>query len=491
MKNKKVIIIGAGISGLATAALLAKEGFKVTILEKNKLPGGRASVWKTKGFTFDMGPSWYLMPDIFEKYFSLFGKKPVDFFKLKRLDPHYRVYFGKNDYLDIVKDLNKNLSIFESIEPGAGKKLKEFLDTAEYQYNAAIKHILYKNFTKISDFFTLDIAKEGRKLNVFQNLDSYISKYVKDKRLKQILEYSIVFLGGSPHNTPAFYSIMSHIDFNMGVFYPENGIFTVIQALVQLAESNGARIKYNSNVDQIVVEEGKSTGVYVKNKFIPADIVISNADYPHTENQLLEEKWQSYSKRYWAKKTLAPSSFNLYLGIKGKIKNLKHHTLSFANDWEIHFKDIFANPSWPDKPSYYMCCPSKTDKTVAPIGHENLFILVPVASGLSDSDKFREEYSNKVISDIEDLIGEKIADRIVVKRIYSHRDYIKDFHSYKGSALGLAHTLLQTAVFRPQNKSKKVNNLYYVGQFTQPGIGMPMCLISAQLVSERIQNENK
>lgn len=491
MKNKKVIIIGAGIGGLATAALLGKAGYDVTILEKNRIPGGRATQWKTKGFTFDMGPSWYLMPDVFENYFALFGKKPEDLFKLTRLDPHYRVYFGKKDYVDIVKNLETNLAYFESIEPGSREKLKKFLDNAEYQYNAAIKHILYKNFTKVTDFFTADIAKEGRKLNVFQNLDKYISTYIKDKKLKQILEYTIVFLGGSPRNTPAFYSIMSHIDFKMGVFYPQKGIFSVIEALISLAKQHGVKIRVHTAVTKIKVMNGKAVGVYVGKKLIPADIVVSNADYPFTEMKLLSNEWQTYKKQYWEKKTLAPSSFNMYLGVKGKLKNLKHHTLSFANDWEKHFDDIFSHPSWPQKPSYYLCCPSKTDATVAPDGYENVFILVPVAPGLADTDKIREKYAAKVIADIEELIGEKFADRIVVKRIYSQRDYSKDYNSYKGSALGLAHTLLQTAIFRPQNRSKKVKNLYYVGQVTQPGIGMPMCLISAQLVSERIIDEYK
>lgn len=490
MRQKKVTIIGGGIGGLATAALLGKQGYTVTLLEKNDKIGGRASVWKEKGFTFDLGPSWYLMPDVFERYFALFDKKPKDFLKLHHLDPHYRVFFDKNDYVDLQKDMKANLALFNTLEPGVSSQIQQYLSVAQTQYNAAIQHILYKNFASVTDFLSPAIAKEGSKLNVFENLDHYVSRFTTSERVKQILEYTIVFLGGSPKNTPAFYSIMSHIDFTLGVFYPMGGIYTIVQALEKLCKEYGVAIKTNEEVQQIIVENNTVTAVRTKRKTYKTDIVISNADYPYTEMHLLPKEAQTYDERYWKKRTLAPSALLIYLGVKGRLKNLQHHNLFFANNWEEHFEQIFKNPQWPDKPSYYVCTPSKTDASVAPAKHENLFVLVPVPAGLDDSDAVRIPYAEKVLSHIEDLIGQKFTKNIIVKKIFSHRDFIERYNAYQGTALGLAHTLKQTAIFRPRMKSKKVKNLYYVGQYTQPGIGMPMCLISAELVAQEVQKHH-
>ncbi len=486
---KKIIIIGGGIGGLATAALLGKKGYSVTLLEKNEMVGGRASIFSEKGFTFDMGPSWYLMPDVFEKYFSYFGKKPSDFFKLKRLNPQYRVFFGSGEFVDISSNLKENLALFEKMEKGAGKKVSEYLEQAEKMYVASVTHLLYNNFTSITDFLKKDIMREGRKLPIYKSLDSFVSGYVKDERIKQILEYTIVFLGGSPHNTPAFYSLMSHIDFHMGVFYPMGGMYEVIKGLITLCKDNEVIIKTKESVEQIIVENGKAIGVISNKKLLRADIVLANADYHHVETQLLTKEWQTYSESYWKKKTLAPSTFLMYLGIKGRVQNLSHHNLFFANDWRAHFDEIFKNPSWPKKPSYYVCAPSKSDSSVAPKDSENIFFLTPIASGLKDTDVQREKYAKQVLSDLEKQIDERFQDRIVVKRIFTQRDFQGRYNAYKGTALGLAHTLFQTAFFRPQNKSKKVSNLYFVGQYTQPGIGMPICLISAELVANRIHHE--
>lgn len=486
---KKILIIGGGIGGLAAAALLGRKGYKVTLLEKNEMVGGRASVFSEKGFTFDMGPSWYLMPDVFEKYFSYFKKKPSDFFTLQRLDPQYRVFFGSGEVIDISSSLKKNLALFEKMESGAGAKVNEYLQQAEKMYIASVTHLLYNNFTSIKDFLKKDIMREGRKLPIYKSLDSFVSGYVKDERIKQILEYTIVFLGGSPHNTPAFYSLMSHIDFHMGVFYPLGGIYEVIKGLITLCEENNVTIKTKQEVKKIVVKDGNAVGVMIKGKILLADIVLANADYHHVETQLLEKEWQTYSESYWKRKTLAPSTFLMFLGVKGRVKNLSHHNLFFANDWRAHFDEIFKNPTWPKKPSYYVCAPSKTDSSVAPKNSENIFFLTPIASGLKDTDAQREKYAKQVLSDLEKQLGETFQDRIVVKKIFTQRDFQGRYNAYKGTALGLAHTLFQTALFRPQNKSKKVSNLYFVGQYTQPGIGMPICLISAELVTNRISNE--
>lgn len=484
---KHTIVIGAGIGGLATAALLGKKGYQVTVLEKNADLGGRARVWKSKGFTFDMGPSWYLMPDVFERYFALFDKKPSDFFQLKRLDPNYRIFFSDHEHLDIAAELDKNLKLFEKIEPGFSARFKEYLQQSKYQYEVAMSEFIYKQYTSVFDFFNKRMLTEGRKMKVYESLDKYISRFTQSDKIKKILEYSIVFLGGSPKNVPAFYSLMSHIDFNMGVFYPEGGISKTIEAFEKLCKDHHVKILPNQEVTQIEVSEAKAHTVKTKKASYQADLVISNADYPFTETQLLDSKWQTYPEKYWKKRTLAPSAFILYLGIKGRVKNLSHHNLFFANDWMKHFDEIFDQPALPNKPSYYVCCPSVTDPTVAPEGCENLFILVPVASGLEDSEDTRQVYADKIINHFEGLIHEKLQNRIVVQRIFSQRDFAEDYNAYQGTALGLAHTLMQTAIFRPANKSKKVKNLYYVGQYTQPGIGMPMCLISAQLTAERIE----
>lgn len=484
---KKAIIIGAGFGGLSAAALLAKDGFAVTVFEKNSQPGGRASIYQESGFLFDLGPSWYLMPDVFEKFFAEFNKKPEDFFTLKRLDPAYRIFYGKDDYVDISSDLQKNMDLFESIEPGAALQLSRYLAQSKYQYDVSMKDFLYKDYTSLLSFFNRQMLIEGRKLHVFETLDKYTKRYFKNDKLRKILEYSMVFLGGAPKNTPAIYSLMSHIDFNLGVWYPEGGINRVVQALVTLAESYGACMSYNSPVERIEVVDGRARGVIVNGDLVEADIIIANSDYHHTETVLLEKKFQTYSESYWEKRTIAPSAFILCLGYDRKIKGLKHHSLFFDHDWMKHFDTIFEDPSWPEHPSYYVSCASKTDSTIVPPGGEALFVLVPVAAGLEDSDDLRARYAEKIITHLGDLLGEDLHNP-VVQKIISHRDFKELFNAYKGTALGLSHTLMQTAVFRPHHQSKKVANLYYTGQYTHPGIGMPMCLISSQLVASNIKN---
>lgn len=485
MKKQTIIIIGAGIGGLSTAALLAKDGHNVTVLEKNDQIGGRAMHFKEQGFLFDMGPSWYLMPEVFERYFALFGKKPSDYYQLVKLDPQYRVFFSKDDIVDIRADLDKNLALFESWEPGSAAKVTEYLEKARYQYEVAMKKFVYRNYNSIFDILKPEMA-EGAKLNIFESLDKHVSRYVSHKKIKQILQYTNVFLGGSPKNTPAMYSILSHVDFHQGVFYPMGGLNQLVNALESLCKEYGVIIRTNQEVTKIDIQDKKIQTVQTTDKTYTADKVIANADYHHVETTLLPQESQSIPETSWEKKTLAPSAFILYLGIKGPVKNLHHHNLFFANDWEKHFDGIFNDPHWPEDPSYYICCPSKTDPTVAPNGDENIFVLVPVAAGLEDSDEVRERYAKKILTHIEELIGETIQDRIVVQRIHSQRDYKQLYNAYKGTALALSHTLMQTAIFRPANKSKKVSNLYYVGHYTNPGVGVPMCLISAELVREQL-----
>lgn len=490
MTKKKVAVIGAGFAGLSISALLSKNGYDVTVFEKHPIPGGRARIWKKSGFTFDMGPSWYLMPDIFENFFKLFGKKVSDYYLLERLNPAYRIFFSPSDIVDISSKLIKNLQLFNKIEEGGGKKLESYLKQSKYQYEISMKQFIYKGYKSIFDFLNWTTFVQGSKLNIFENMDKHVARFFNSDRLKKIMQYNLVFLGGSPSNTPAIYALMAHLDFNLGVWYPKGGIYKVVQALYSLALAQGVKFKFNQNVIKINISDEKATQIVTNKKSFDFDIIVSSADYHFTETRLLSKASQSYPQSYWDKKTIAPSAFIIYLGLSKKIKNLTHHNLFLTDDWTKHFESIFKNPGWFKDPSFYICVPSKTDSFVSPKRCENLFVLVPVAPGLKDSKKVRQKYFDMVIHRLENLLGENIKNSIMVKRIYAHQDFINDYNAYKGSALGLAQTLFQTSIFRPRHQSKKVKNLYYTGQYTHPGIGMPICLISSQIVSKIIINND-
>lgn len=488
--GKKCIIIGAGFGGLAAAARMAHAGYDVTLLEKNSMPGGRAMVHKQDGFSFDMGPSWYLMPDIFERFFANFSKKSSDYYELTQLSPSYRIYFSTHDYIDMPSKLEDVYTLFDTFEDNGGEKLKKYLKDAEYKYKTAVNEFLYKEYTSISDFISIKIAIEGLKLHVFENMKRYVKRYFTSQKAAKIVQYPLVFLGGSPSNTPAIYSLMSHVDLTLGVWYPQGGMNAVATAIEGIGKEYGAQFIYNTPVQKIEIKEGKKY-VYTGKQRYFADIIINNADYQFSETQLLQPEFQTYPMSYWEKRTLAPSGFILYLGINKKLPQLSHHTLFFDNDWEKHFEDIFTNPQWPEAPSYYICAPSKTDSTVAPEHNENLFILVPVASGLEDTPTIREDYSHKIIEHLCTILDEDIKPNIVTQKSFAHNDFSTLFNAYKGTALGLSHTITQTALFRPSHVSKKVNDLYYVGHYTHPGIGVPMALISADIVVNSIINNHE
>lgn len=499
--TKTAIIIGSGIGGLGAAALLTKAGYEVTVLEKNDQPGGRAGIFQAETdagtFRYDMGPSWYLMPDVFEHFFQLLGENVHDHLDLVRLGPSYRIFY-KDTYrkVDIYSDLKRDLPTVEQIEPGAGRALERYLQQSEYQYGIAKDRFMYKNYDSIRDFFTREMAMEGRKLSVMQTMDKYVARYFATDAMRKIMQYPLVFLGSSPYNTPAIYNIMSHIDFNMGVFYPQGGIYRIVEALVKIAETGGATIRVNSAVEHIIVEDGEAAGVRLANgEELRADIVISDADVHHTEQDLLAPEYRTKSQRYWKSRTLAPSALIMYLGVKGELPQLTHHNLLFSKDWKKNFGEIFDKPpmgkiKWPSDPSLYVCNPSKTDPTVAPDGHENLFVLVPIASGLEYTEQSLKVYGDRILETIEkEMRLPGLRDNIVYRRDFSVKDFEQRYNSYQGSALGLAHTLRQTAIFRPNNISKKVGKLYYVGANTNPGIGMPVCLISAELMYKRLTGD--
>jgi phytoene desaturase len=482
---RRIVVIGAGVGGLATAALLAKDGNDVIVLEKNEQPGGRASVLERDGFRFDMGPSWYLMPDVYERFFQSMGTTTAAQLTLKRLQPHYRLFFGDSKHLDITGELERDKMLFEQIEPGAAARFERFLDEAEKKYRASLDSILYRNLTW-RDFAEPGLRAQGRDLHVFESMAHYVRRFFRSERLQQIVQYSLIFLGGSPHNTPALYSLMSHVDFKLGVWYPDGGMHAVVQALVRLCTQHGARIVCESPVTRLEVAAGRVVAVQCADQRYEADVVISNADYRYTETLLSDPSARQYSERYWRSRTLAPSAFIMYLGIKGELPHLAHHNLLFSADWNTQFRHLVSRPAWPQAPSLYLCNPSKSDASVAPPGHENLFILVPVAPGLYETQESRLSYADHILRYVETQLAIGLRHRIVVQELFSVSDFASRYHSDRGTALGLAHTVWQSSLLRPPNRSRRVENLYFVGANTTPGIGVPMCLISAHLVRERL-----
>ncbi len=489
---QKVLIVGSGIGGLATAALLAHDGYEVEVLEKNEQLGGRMSVFEADGFRFDMGPSWYLMPEVFERYFGLLDEKVADHLDLIRLSPSYRIYFKDKDrMIDIHGDLTKDLPTLEAFEPGMRAPFMKFLDRASRMYRMAMDHFLYRNYDRLSDFWNPKLLFEEPWLafrTLTQKVDAYLRSYFRNEDLIKVLEYTLVFLGSSPYNAPGIYSMMTHIDFRQGVFYPQGGMGEIPRSIAAIAAKHGMKHRLNAEVSRIIVENGRAAGVELAGgERIDADIVISNADRHWTETKLLADGQREHDEKYWDKRTMAPSAFILYLGVKGSLPPLLHHTLIFSQDWDQNFSDIFDRPRFVRDPSIYLCCPSKTDPTVAPEGHENLFILVPFPSGIETSESDLEDYATKTIATVAKTCGiPDLAERITYRRVFCIRDFEQRYHAYRGTGLGLAHTLMQTALWRPSNRSKKVQNLYFVGGDTVPGIGVPMQLIGAELVRERV-----
>jgi len=490
-EQKHAIIIGSGIGGLATASLLGKKGYKVTLLEKNERVGGRASVYKEEGFVFDMGPSWYMMPGIFEHFFELMGEDITKHLTLKRLSPSYRIFLKSDKrHYDFYSDLEKTIETFESIEPGSGEVLRKYMKSTEFQYKVARDEFMFKNYDSIFDFFNKRVMTEGRKLPLFSKVESIINSKFKSEILRKVMQYQTVLLGTSPGDAPGIYSMMNYVDFVEGVWYPEGGMYKIIEALESIAKKNGVTVQTSSPVSKIIVENKTATGVLLESgEKIHGDLVISNADIVHTEQKLLDKPERQRGMKYWNSRLMAPSAFILYLGIDGKIPSLEHHNLLFAKNWNKNFSQIFKKPKWPTDPSLYVCVPSKSDTTVAPQGKENLFVLVPIAAGLEYTEETLETYTDFVIQQMQENMDiPDFKKRIVYKRVYSVNNFIQDYNAFKGSALGFAHSLNQTAIFRPNNISKKVKNLYFVGAGTNPGIGMPICLISAELVYKRIED---
>ena len=489
---KNIVVIGSGFAGLSTACFLAKAGFAVTVVEKQATPGGRARQLIQDGFMFDIGPSWYWMPDVFERFFNEFQKKVSDYYSLDRLDPSYRIYWQDGE-MNVPANYNELKNLFESIEQGSGVQLDKFLAEANYKYQVGINKLVHKPGQSITEFLDWDVIKGVFKLDVFTNMKKHVGKYFKNPKLQQLMEFPVLFLGALPQNTPALYSLMNYADIKLGTWYPQGGMYKIVEGMYSLANELGVKFEFNSDVQQIDVVDGKAKSITYNqtNQQLPitvsADVVISAADYHFTETKLLPEKSRTYSNEYWNKRTMAPSCLLYYIGVNKKLKNILHHTLFFDTDFGVHGKEIYDSPAWPTDPLFYVSATSITDKTTAPIGSENLFFLIPVASGLKgDTEELRDKYFDKIVKRFEEKIGEKIIDNIVYKKSYSVSNFVHDYNSFRGNAYGLANTLMQTAVLKPSCKSNKVINLFYTGQLTVPGPGVPPSLISGEVVAKEV-----
>ena len=486
MPGKSVIVIGSGFAGLSAACFMAKQGWKVTVLEKNATPGGRARQLNENGFSFDMGPSFYWMPDVFDRWFAAFGKKTADYYSLQRLDPSYRVYWDQG-FSDIPADPEKLKSLFESIEPGSAAKLESYLKEAAVKYDIGMKDMVYKPGLSFSEFFNWSTIKGALKLDVFTSMHRHIRRYFKNPRLIQLLEFPILFLGALPRDTPALYSLMNYADIKGGTWYPAGGIYAVVKGMYKLAVELGVDFRFNEEVRQVTTVNNLASGVRTDKGIYEADAVISAADYHFTETKLLEPVHQSYDAAYWSKKIMAPSCLMYYVGLNKKLKQVEHHSLFFDVPFEQHGEEIYKKPGWPTEPLFYASVSSLSDGQSAPAGQESLVLLVPVAAGLTgDNEELRDKYFKMIMKRMETHTGQSIMDSVIYKKTFSVSDFTREYHSFRGNAYGLANTLMQTSVFRPSCRSKKLHNLFYTGQLTVPGPGVPPCLISGEIVAKLV-----
>ena len=494
--SKRAIIIGAGYGGMALANLLGKAGYKVEVYEKNQHLGGRIAAVKRDGFLFDLGPSWYLMPEIFEQYYSLFDTSANKRLDLLRFKPGYRVFFENKPSVDVMGDASIDRELFESIEPGAGKKLEKYVHRSTITYKIAVAYFLYNNFQRLRDVMRWQIIRYSFMMlpMALQSLDRYVSRIFRDIRLKQLLQYHMVFLGSSPFEAPAIYSLMTHLDFSSGVFYPRRGMLSLVDDMKSLGKDYDIAYHTNSEVEQIIVENSQAVGIRLSGgEEIRADIVVSNADTALTETKLLEPNHQTYPKKYWQRRQPGPGALLVSLGVRGSLDGLLHHNLYFVEKWRENFDDIYKNAIVPEHASVYVCNPTKTDPSLAPDGHENIFVLMPIPAGVSLDGTQEEQLAARAIDIISEQMGvADLSERIVSKHIFGPQSFESQFNAWQYNAFGgESHKLLQSVIFRTNNQSKKAKNLYYVGAGTLPGIGLPMCLISAQLTYKKITGDRR
>ena len=488
---KHITIIGSGFAGLSAAAYMAKEGHQVTVIEKNEQAGGRARSFEAAGFTFDMGPSWYWMPDIFESFFKDFGKQPNDFYQIIRLDPSYQVLW-EDLQLPLPANFTELKAVFESLEKGAGNQLELFLKEAAYKYEVGIHKFVEKPGLSITEFFTLDVAKSVFKIDLLTSIHTHVRKYFSNPKLIQIAEFPILFLGALPKNTPALYSLMNYADMKLGTWYPMGGMTELVKGMQQLAMNLGVQFKFNESVLSFEYQNKSISKIITDKNTYPTDAVIAACDYHHLETAVLAPTYRNYTDDYWEKRKMAPSSILIYLGINKKLKNILHHNLLFDAPFDQHAQELYTQPQWPSDPLMYVNCTSASDPSVAPEGNENLMVLIPTAPGLIDTDEIKEAYFKKAMAKLEKHFGEDIESHIVYKRIYAAKNFIADYHAFKGNAYGLANTLDQTAILKPSIKNKHLHNLIYAGQLTVPGPGVPPAIISGKLAAQlTLKNLNK
>lgn len=486
-EGQEIAVIGSGFAGISAAAYLAKQGYHVDVYEKNADIGGRARQLVTdKGYVFDMGPSWYWMPGVFEQFFNDFGYKAADFYELQLLDPGFSVVFGTDEVLNIPANFEELCQLFESMESGSAAKLRSFLTEAAYKYQIGIGKLVYKPGLSLLEFADADLIKGLFKLQVFTSFSSHVKKYFKDPRLIALMEFPVLFLGAMPEDTPALYSLMNYAGLRLGTWYPKGGFGKVIQAMKDVAEKQGAKFHTDTAVTALNIEGKHIVNLTSTKGTKDYDGVIAAADYHHVEEKLLDQAYRNYTEKYWDNRVLAPSCLIFYLGVKTKINRLNHHTLFFDEDLKQHSQEIYKDPQWPAKPLFYVCCPSITDPSVAPAGHENLFILMPLAPNLEDPEAIREEYFNLIMDRLEAYTRSPIREQLDYKKSYCVSDFIADYNSYKGNAYGLANTLMQTATLKPSLKNKKIDNLFYAGQLTVPGPGVPPSIISGNIAAQQL-----
>ena len=484
--TENIIVIGSGFSSLAAATTLANEGKKVTILEKNNQTGGRARQFSASGFSFDMGPSWYWMPDVFDAYFARFGKKVSDYYELVRLDPSYQVIFQDKEFVDIPAAYSELKALFEKYERGSGSELDKFLSEGEYKYREGMNDLVHKPSQSILEFAQWKVIAGVFKLQLFSSISKHIRKHFTNPKLIELLEFPVLFLGAKPEDTPALYSLMNFADIKLGTWYPLGGMHKIVEGMTALAKEKGVEFVLDCEVKKLGVKDGKvSKAITTKGDFVGTHY-ISGADYHHTDKRLLDKEYQNYSAEYWDKRKMAPSSLLFYLGLDKKVEKLRHHNLFFDKSFSQHAIEIYDDPQWPSNPLFYVCVPSIIDNTVAPQGKENVFVLIPVAPDLKDDEATREKYYHMVMDRLESLTKQKIREHVIYKKSYAHADFKADYHAFKGNAYGLANTLMQTAILKPNLRNKKLKNLFYTGQLTTPGPGVPPSLISGQVVAKEV-----
>ncbi len=484
--NKSAVVIGAGFAGLSSACFLAKGGAKVLVLEKQSTPGGRAAQLKTQGFTFDMGPSWYWMPDVFDRFFECFGKRRSDYYQLQRLDPSYRVYWPDN-YTDLPADLQSLNRLFESLEPGSSDRLEKFLKEAKYKYDVGIKKLVQKPGLSVLEFLDPDVIKGAFQLDLLTSMEKHVDKLFKHPQLREILKFPVLFLGALPRDTPALYSLMNYADIVGGTWYPQGGMYSIVNAMYKLALELGVEFRFDEPVTQLTVTNKCIEKVVTFRETYHPSVVVGAADYHHIETALLPAAFQSYSDSYWNSRSMAPGCLLYYVGLNKKISGLQHHSLFFDTDFTKHSGEIYDEPKWPSDPLFYVCASSVTDPDCAPEGYENLFFLVPVAAGLpGETEALKERYFEMIWRRFRERFSEDLDDAIIFRQSFGLTDFKTAYNSFKGNAYGLANTLKQTAIFKPSMRSKKVGNLFYTGQLTVPGPGVPPSLISGEVVAREV-----